>query len=147
MYETVLVPTDGSEGASAAADRAVDIAGTYGATLHALYVADVRMSPITPEMDADAIEALVEGSGGPPTRAVIERAEDAGVPAVEAILPGVPHETIREYAADHGVDLVVMGTHGRSGLDRYLLGSVTERVLRTVDAPVMTVPLPPDREE
>ncbi|MFB6301324.1 MAG: universal stress protein [Haloferacaceae archaeon] len=146
MYETVLVPTDGSEGAAAAVERAVDLARTYGATLHALYVVDVRMSPVTTDMDHDTVVELVEESGEPPTRTVIERAEAAGVPAVEAIRPGVPHKTIREYAAERGIDLVVVGTHGRTGLERYLLGSVTERLLRTVDAPVLTVPLPTDGE-
>ena len=52
---------------------------------------------------------------------------------------GVPHDTILEYAEEADVDVVVMGTHGRSGLDRYLLGSVTERVVRSAEVPVLTV--------
>jgi nucleotide-binding universal stress UspA family protein len=145
MYDTILVPTDGSAGSTAAAAHAVDLATTHGATLHALYVADVRMSPISADMDHDEVVALIDESGERPTRAVLDRAERAGVPAVEAIRVGVPHECIREYVADEGIDLVVMGTHGRTGIQHALIGSVTERVVRTLDTPVLTVH--PEREE
>jgi nucleotide-binding universal stress UspA family protein len=104
-------------------------------------VADERMCPIDAGMDREEVVRLLELAGGKPTEPIRERAENAGVPAVEAIRIGVPHEVIRRYAAEHGVDLVVMGTHGRTGLDHALLGSVTERVVRTADVPVMTVPL------
>jgi nucleotide-binding universal stress UspA family protein len=144
MYENILVPTDGSEGATAAADHALDIAGTYGATVHVLYVVDVRMSPISTDMDREEVVQLLEQSGGTPTTPVLQRAGEADVPAIEAIRLGVPHETIREYVDEEDIDLVVMGTHGRTGLERTLLGSTTERVVRTADTPVMTVPLDAD---
>ncbi|AAV47178.1 universal stress protein [Haloarcula marismortui ATCC 43049] len=57
---------------------------------------------------------------------------------------GDPYEEIIDYAETAGVDMIVMGTHGRSGLDRFLLGSVTEKVVRTADAPVLTVRLSGD---
>jgi len=139
MYDTILVPTDGSPGAEAAAAHAVDLAKTHGATVHALYVVDVRMSPISADMDHDEVVALVEESDRNPTAAVLDRAERAGVPAVEAIRLGVPHRCIREYAEAEGVDLVVMGTHGRTGIQHALIGSVTERVVRTLDVPVLTI--------
>ena len=72
-------------------------------------------------------------------RLALDRAERAGVPTVEAIRLGVPHRVIREYAEEEGVDLVVMGTHGRTGIEHALVGSVTERVVRTLDVPVLTV--------
>jgi len=139
MYETILVPTDGSACAVAAAEHAVDLAARYDATVHALYVVDVRMSPVTSGMDHDEIRELFEASSEDPARDVVAQAERAGVPAVEAIEVGVPHEVVREYVTDHGIDLVVMGTHGRTGLEHTLLGSLTERVVRSVDAPVLTV--------
>jgi len=139
VYDTILVPTDGSDGAAAAAAHAVDLAKAHGATLHALYVVDVRMSPISASMDHDEVIELVDESGERPTAAVLDRAERAGVPTVEAIRLGVPHRTIREYADAEGVDLVVMGTHGRTGVEHALVGSVTERVVRTLDVPVLTV--------
>jgi len=139
MYETILVPVDGSAGAEAAAAHAVDLATIHGATVHALYVVDVRMSPISADMDHDEVVALVDESGERPTAAVIDRAERAGVPSVEAIRLGIPHRVIEAYAEDEGVDLVVMGTHGRTGIEHALVGSVTERVVRTLDVPVLTV--------
>jgi nucleotide-binding universal stress UspA family protein len=139
MYETILVPTDGSPGAVAAAEHAVDIADRYGATVHALYVVDVRMSPVSAGMDEDEVRALFEDSDEEPTGRVRDLAEGAGVPAVEVLEVGIPHEVIREYVADHGVDLLVMGRHGHTGLERTLLGSLTERVVRTVDVPVLMV--------
>jgi nucleotide-binding universal stress UspA family protein len=139
MYETILVPVDGSAGAEAAAAHAVDLATIHGATVHALYVVDVRMSPISADMDHDEVVALVDESGERPTAAVIDRAERAGVPSVEAIRLGIPHRVIEAYAGEEGVDLVVMGTHGRTGIEHALVGSVTERVVRTLDVPVLTV--------
>jgi nucleotide-binding universal stress UspA family protein len=142
MYDAILVPTDGSEGAAAAGEHAIDIARRYDATVHVLYAVDPRMSPVHEAMDHDELVALIEDTGGKPTTPVCDRAEQAGLEAVETIEIGVPYEVIERYVDDADVDLVVMGTHGRTGLERGLLGSVTERVVRTVDAPVLTVPLP-----
>jgi len=139
MYETILVPTDGSPGAEAAAAHAVDLAKEHGAAVHALYVVDVRMSPISADMDHDEVVTLVDESGERPTTTVLDRAERVGVPAVETIRLGIPHECIREYAEAEGIDLVVMGTHGRTGIEHALIGSVTERIVRTLDVPVLTV--------
>ncbi|MFB6100966.1 MAG: universal stress protein [Haloplanus sp.] len=139
MYETILVPTDGSAGAAAAAEHATDLAETYGATVHALYVADVRMSPISADMDRDELRRLIEESDETPTAPVLDRAERAGVPAVEAIRAGVPHEAILAYAREQDADLIAMGSHGHTGLEHALLGSVAERVVRTSDVPVLTV--------
>jgi nucleotide-binding universal stress UspA family protein len=139
MYETILVPTDGSAGATAAADHALDLAATHGATVHVLFVADVEMSPITADMDRAEVIDLVEQADHHPTAAIADRAAETDVTVVQAIRHGVVHEVIDEYVGEHDVDVVVMGTHGRAGLDHALLGSVTERVLRTVDVPVLAV--------
>jgi len=61
------------------------------------------------------------------------------VSVVTAVRTGAPYERILDYADQEGADMVVMGTHGRTGVDRYLLGSVTEKVVRTADIPVLTV--------
>jgi nucleotide-binding universal stress UspA family protein len=72
--------------------------------------------------------------------AIVERATEAGVGTVEAsVLTGSPHGAITEYADEYGVDCIVMGTHGQTGLDQRFLGSVTERVVRTSDLPVFTI--------
>lgn len=58
------------------------------------------------------------------------------------VAQGTPHQAILDHIDEHDIDLVVMGTHGRTGLDRYLLGSITEKVVRLSDAPVLTVRMP-----
>jgi nucleotide-binding universal stress UspA family protein len=139
MYDTILVPTDGSEGSLAAADHALDLATTHGATVHVLFVADVRMSPITEDMDREEVLELVAEADQHPTEPILERGRQRDVPVVDAIRHGVVHEVIDEYVDDNDIDVIVMGTHGRAGLDHTLLGSVTERVLRTVKVPVLAV--------
>jgi nucleotide-binding universal stress UspA family protein len=137
MYDTVLFPSDGSEGAEAALEHAIDLAGRYDATLHVLYVADTNRDSVT-VLGTDVVDALV-AKGEEMVAETAARAEAAGLDVVTAVVQGGPSETILDYVADRGVDVVVMATHGRRGLDRLLLGSVTERVVRSADVPVLTV--------
>ncbi|MDS0282701.1 universal stress protein [Haloarcula onubensis] len=164
MYESILFPTDGSDGAAAALEHAVDHARQYGATLHVLFVADTeavhtgmvgeehdevpRSEMVGEEHRQEQPSGLVneghEGAGAAVEHGeeVVGEATDAigdDVAVETAVVTGTPYERILDYADEHGVDLVVMGTHGRTGLDRYLLGSVTEKVVRTADVPVLTV--------
>ena len=120
--DAVLVPTDGSTGAEAATDHAIDLAADTGATIHALYATSGGR---------EANPSPVEG--------VRERAEAAGVEVVTATRRGRPYESIAGYVAEANIDIVVMGSHGRTGLRRYLLGSVTERTVRFSPVPVVTV--------
>lgn len=138
MYEEILVPTDGSEATDLAVEHAVDIARNYGARIHPLYVVD---SSVYPRLDAgsEMIVESLEEEGRNAVSAVVDVAERVGVQTRTAVESGPVHETILGYADEHGIDLVVMATHGRSGIDRYLLGSVTEKVVRRSDAPVLTV--------
>jgi nucleotide-binding universal stress UspA family protein len=143
MYDAILVPTDGSDATDAALDHALDHARTYGATLHVLYVVDDTGVP----MDVTTVtlqEALVE-HGEAAVETVAGRVEAADVPVVSAVVRGTPHREILDYVDEHDVNLVVMATHGRSGIDRYLLGSVTEKVVRLSDAPVLTVRVDEER--
>lgn len=140
MFDDVLVPTDGSEGSRAAIDRAIDLAKTNDAALHAIYVVDTTGAGAAGA--AGTLEA-VEEQGRAAVDEVIDAAHDADVDTVEAsVARGPPHDAILTYVDEHDIDLVVMGTHGRTGLDRYLLGSTTEKVVRLAAVPVMTVPMP-----
>jgi nucleotide-binding universal stress UspA family protein len=140
-YTDILVPTDGSEGAEAAIGPAVDVASTYDARLHALSVIDTMAMGV--DVRSGAIVDALEESARLAVEFVEERATEASVSAVEtAIEYGSPYRGIRSYIEEHDIDLVVMGTHGRSGIERYLLGSVTEKTVRTSPAPVMTVRQP-----
>ncbi|WP_458189201.1 universal stress protein [Haladaptatus sp. NG-WS-4] len=141
MYDTILVPTDGSEGSERAVELAIDLATTYDATLHPLHVIDVNMLAIEDEFET--ILSSLEDSAQEMVDDVVERATNAGVSTTEGFFDlGVPYKVILDYADEHDIDLIVMGTHGRTGLDRYLLGSITEKVVRTSDVPVLTARVP-----
>lgn len=140
MYDKILVPTDGSEGTRGAVEHAIDLATTYDAALHTIYVVDTNVG-----IDASIPGTLdaFEEAGENAIDEVIQQAEAAGVETtVGTVVQGTPHQALLEYVEEHEIDLVVMGTHGRTGLDRYLLGSVTEKVVRLSDVPVLTVRLP-----
>lgn len=137
MYDRILLPTDGSRGNSPAVKQAIGLAAETGAELHVLFV--VEDLPYAPEMMDGQLEARLREIGEDAIEDIRARADEAGVTIETAIEDGIPNRTIIEYADENGIDLIVMGTHGRSGLDRYLLGSVTERVVRTAKKPVLTV--------
>jgi nucleotide-binding universal stress UspA family protein len=145
MYDRILVPTDGSSDADRAVEHALDLAETYGADLYVLYVVDTNVLPLDPR--TQQVAGYLEEAGRRAEAKVLERASGRDVDTVVTdVLEGSPHEVILEYADDNDVDLLVMGTHGRRGLDRVLLGSVTQRVLRTADVPVLVVRPPSDDE-
>jgi nucleotide-binding universal stress UspA family protein len=143
-YDQVLVPTDGSEAAAAAVDHGVAVAERFDARVHAVNVVDVANLAVSHTYGPP--EQLVEGlrsAGEEATEQVAERARAAGLDVETHVVEGVPAEHLLTYAEDSGVDLIAMGTAGRSGLERVLLGSTTERIVRRADVPVLTV-RPPD---
>ena len=138
MYDHVLFPTDGSEGADVALEHAIDHALQYDATLHVLYVIEKTY----PALEAGAPDLLktLEEHGEQALEEARSQAKAAGVESIQgSVAGGSPYRQILDYIDEHDVDLVVMGTHGRRGLDRYLLGSVTEKVVRAAGCPVLTV--------
>lgn len=137
MFDDLLFPTDGSDGAESALEHALDLAAAHGATVHVLNVVDTAYDRFT-HMDGEFRE-LLEEEGERVVDDAATRAGDRGVAVETAIAEGEPYEEIVEYANANGVDLVVMPTHGRSVLGRFLLGSVTERVVRRADVPVLTL--------
>lgn len=142
MYDRILFPTDGSEGAQAVFDHVLEFAENHGATLHILNVADTTHESVT-RIGRDVVDVL-EREGEEIVEAAAERATDREISTVTAVHQGRVPETITAYADEHGIDLIAMPTHGRTGLERVLLGSVTERVIRQAPVPVFT--LRPDEE-
>lgn len=137
MNDTVLFPTDGSDAASEVLNHVLDVAEIHGATLHVLNVADTARDSVT-RIGRDVVDVL-EQEGEQIVREAADRAEARDVPVVAEVHQGRPYSTIVEYAEQHAIDLIVMPTHGRTGLERLLLGSVTERVIRRSDVPVLTI--------
>ena len=133
MVQSILTPTDGSDPSYQAIEKAVHIAKPFDATIHAVSV--VKSIPTRDRLRYDpednANEAIAKA------REVVEQ-ED--LTFIGETREGLPSEQIVAYANDHDIDMIVMGTHGRSGLDRLLIGSVAERTVRTSSTPVLTVP-------
>jgi nucleotide-binding universal stress UspA family protein len=150
MYDDVLLPTDGSATAEGAVEHAVDLADRHGARLHAVFVVDLgrpNVGPGTVSGLREVVDAVRE-EGDEATAAVAERAREAGVEATAAVVEHErPPDAILRYARTNGADAIVMGTQGRSGLQRWLVGSVAERVVRSSPVPVMLVPPDPDDED
>jgi nucleotide-binding universal stress UspA family protein len=142
MYNNILLPTDGSEGTEGAITHAFDIAKTYDSTVHALYVIDLKeVNAIEHTFDLTEYTDEFRSQGESVLEELEARAEDAGIEITTVLDEGIPHEVILDYSDDEEMDLIVMGTHGRTGLDRYLVGSVTEKVVRLSDVPVLTTRL------
>ncbi|WP_049890552.1 universal stress protein [Natrinema versiforme] len=147
MYDRILVPTDGSDTAEKAVEHALDLAEQYGAAVHALYVVDTNAMSLS--LGAEQLDRIEQGNYGEmgevreraesATGYVADRARELGLETVEHVSAGRPHDMIGNYVADNDIDLVVMGSHGRTGVRRALLGSVTERTLRSTRAPVLVI--------
>jgi nucleotide-binding universal stress UspA family protein len=142
-YRKILVATDGSKYSVAAASEAIGIARRCRASLVVISVVpsetaspfDIVHSEMQHEMIAQ--KEFHEGEKNVNDLLVIARQE--GVTAEGLIIEGRPYEVIVESAREKGVDLIVMGSHGRTGLERLLMGSVTERVVGHADCSVLIV--------
>jgi len=138
-YENVLLPTDGSEGAELAVEWAITLAEVYDATIHTVYSVDT--SRFGGAEGSAEIHDELEQTGQAALETVHERAREADVSVAGNIASGPAARTILSYSEEHDIDVIVMGTHGRSGLTRYLTGSVTETVVRNAAVPVCCVPM------
>lgn len=145
MYSRIVVALDGSETASHALDVALNLAGDTGAQLLPIYVIDVPVFALdVPGYNLPIVRNAFEEEGRRVTAQARERMEQRGVkgiPRVTVVTP--PGEDvancIQRAAADWHADLIVMGTHGRRGMRRMVLGSVAERMLRCATCPVLLV--------
>lgn len=147
MFDRILIPTDGSEEGRPAVDMALGLAETHSATLHVLFIVDQPASVSGAGEGFSGLDNLLdalEEEGEQATTAIREQAANRDVETETAVRRGNPHDDILTYASDHEIDLIVMGTHGRTGVKRALLGSVTENVVRHAEIPVLTVHRDPE---
>ena len=138
-YDEILVPTDGSERATAAVDHAIPIAGRADARVHAVNVVDAGALGVTTAAGSTRVIERLTDDGRRATEAVADRVRAAGLGAVTAVREDYPARGILEYAEENDVDLIVMGTAGRTGIDRYLVGSTTATTVRRAEIPVVVV--------
>lgn len=141
LPKTILVPTDFGDPSEAALDYAIDLARVSGAEIvlmHAYEIPVVGFPDGALVATAQLGTQLLEGAQVGLDRQAKSRAS-SGVPIRGLIKQGDPFHMVNEAAEQIGAGMIVMGTHGRTGLPRALLGSVAEKVVRTARVPVLTL--------
>jgi nucleotide-binding universal stress UspA family protein len=143
---TILLPTDGSECSARATTYALSLARQYGARVVALHVIDRGWEEQTRNAVVEVGHELMQTLHDGYTRTAhtilqgpVDAGAKAGVPVETRMAHGTPYEEIVKAGKEMGADLIVIGTHGRTGMSHFLLGSVAERVVRSAPCPVLTV--------
>ncbi len=140
-YKQILIATDGSVAAENAADYGIEIAGWIGAKVYAVYVIDITSfdSILMDEAWTTEMYKEFEKIGRKATSYVEENAEAAGIEAAPILLKGNPAKEILDFAEMQRVDMIVVGSIGKSGIQSFLLGSISGKILRNSKIPVLVV--------
>jgi nucleotide-binding universal stress UspA family protein len=136
MIDSVVLATDGSASVARATAVALDLARRFGAEVHALYVVEESDVAAAPEDVRDRLREALEADG---ETALGDVREASGQAITTAVREGRPASEIGTHAREHDADLVAVGTRGRHGEHRFVLGSVAEAVVRNCPVPVLTV--------
>jgi nucleotide-binding universal stress UspA family protein len=142
-FSSLVVPTDFSAGSSAAAEYALWLAGKTKAKIVFLHVMEPTAYSVDFALTRPDLSADVRQRVGEALRQLVDEARSRGVSAEQALAVGAPFAEIEKTAADRKADLIVMGTHGRTGMAHVVLGSTAERVVRLASCPVLTVKASP----
>lgn len=143
MYDKILVPVSMSNWEDDVVKHAIEHADNHDSELHAVHVV-VEQIAERMEEDDDRHPGKLSSKNAKTVLSDIEGKIPDRVQFKSKELTGSPSSAIVQYAAENDIDLIVMGTHGRSGVRRYLLGSVAEEVVRNANCPVLTVELTED---
>jgi nucleotide-binding universal stress UspA family protein len=142
IFRKIMIATDGSEEVKKAVETAVEIAKMSRKKLYTVYVISMGFYSMTLPTDEDwnkAFQERIETEGKEATAYVENAAKAANVEVESAILRGSPAEEIIGFAERNNIDLIVMGTLGRTGIKGFLIGSVAEKVVRHSKKPVLVV--------
>jgi nucleotide-binding universal stress UspA family protein len=139
FYRNIVIATDGSENTQRAISYGIKFAKLSGATVHALHVVDTASLSQSWTAGWETMYEILKNEGKKAVSKVIEYAKASGVDVKEVILEGHPSSEIIDFAENNDIDLIVMGTLGKTGLDRFLMGSVAENVVRNSQVPVLVV--------
>lgn len=137
MFDSVLIPTDGSEGSEVVVDHGIEVAKRHGATVHGLFVVDTRAFLTLESTLQSETTAQLRDEGERALAAVTDAATAAGLEATVSLREGSPSEEIVTYVEETDVDLVVMGSH--ADYERNMLGSVSAAVVQESPVSVLTV--------
>lgn len=137
----ILIATDGSKAAESVADFGIEIARCSGAKVYAVYVIDLTSldSVLMDESWVKNAYEHFERVGREAICYIEENVKAAGIETVPILLKGNPAEKILDFAEEQKVDMIVMGSTGKSGVERFMLGSVSEKVIRHSKVPVLVV--------
>ena len=138
LFKKILVATDGSDRNRAAVDEALRLGRECGSEVHAVFVIESSTieSAVSGGVTGDAL-ALMQSEAATALARVKTKAE--GVKLETVILEGKPAAGILDYAKEQNVDLIVVGTQGKKGIERLLLGSVAENIIRSAPCRVLVV--------
>lgn len=139
FFRSIVIATDGSENTQKAVSYGIKIAKLSGATVHALHVMDTSSISQSWTAGKGTIYDILKNEGQKATSEVKEYGEASGVEVKEVILDGHPSKEIIDFAEANDINLIVMGTLGKTGFDRFLMGSVAENVVRNSKVPVLVV--------
>ncbi len=141
MFENILIATDGSKHSERAAMFGIELAKLSGGTVTAIYVADTsRMGHLPDNELLFSIRELLFKEGNEAISYIKKLAEETDVAFEKAIVEGNPGDEIIKFASKADMNVIVIGNVGRTGLDKFLLGSVAEKVVRNSKVPVLTIP-------
>jgi nucleotide-binding universal stress UspA family protein len=145
-FDNILVPTDFSEQFFIALDHAKEMARSIGSTLHILHTIETTLMPHDMAFPAHArlvdVEHEIENHAKEKLQKIKESLESEGFKVKTHITKGAPAAQIVEYAEDNDIGMICISTHGASGLEHFIFGSTTEKVLRTAKCPVFAVKIP-----
>jgi len=143
-YKKILIPTDGSPFTSKAIEKGISLAKLVGGEVTALYVIDERSFHLVPKDHMiSSMMSMLEQEAQEALDIVKMQAEESGVPVKTITKEGNPTQIIPELGKEH--DLIIMATHGRSGLDKVLLGSIAESVIHHAPCPVLLIKVDPSQ--
>ncbi|WP_292379132.1 universal stress protein [Methanosarcina sp. UBA289] len=139
FFRSIVIATDGSENTQKAISHGIKLAKLSGATVHALHVVDTFSVTQSWTAGKGTMNEILREDGLKAISKVKKCGEASGVEVREILLEGRPSNEIIDFAENNDIDLIVMGTLGKTGLDRFLMGSVAEKVVRQSKVPVLVV--------
>lgn len=148
MFSKILVPVDFSDYTEEILGYAQQMAGKFGSELHLLHViaSMAHLTHYESFLASESVIAIEKGiAEGVDRQMAALVGSMKGVSVVTSVRTGAPFVEIIDYVRENGIDLIVMGTHGRGGLEHILIGSVAEKVVRKAPCPVLTI-RPKDRQ-
>jgi nucleotide-binding universal stress UspA family protein len=137
--ETILLATDGSPASEGASEEAIDLAAQVQARLLVVSVLGASTRPSEASTEVTTSQPDSRDSLTNKAQAIVQRAKAAGADAAFLVWEGDPGEAIVAAADSENADLIVVGSHGRSGVSRFFIGSVSDYVVRHAHCPVMVV--------